>query len=290
MAWTSAWRAFPALLLAAAAVGGGGCGGGSSVDPVAQAATATGHVPGARVAGSIQIQTPGRAQSLSMPIGGVYAMRAREGTLTVDFSRLAPLAGEKLGSGADARLDEVIVWPNIYMRAPFLTKQLPGGKHWIRLDVVAFSRQLLGSDPTGLGAAQDPTQQLQYLRATSGGVRNLGRERIRGVETTHYSATVDLRKYVDRVPASRRRQAEQGIDRIIARTGSSTYPVDVWIDARHLVRRVRQVQSQKTQTGQVLTLTAAVDFFDFGAEPKVTPPPAGDVVDITGQAIRRIGG
>ena len=57
----------------------------------------------------------------------------------------------------------------------------------------------------GLGQS-DPPQFLAYLETVSAGVTKVGTETMRGVDTTHYHATLDLAKAVDRadVPPSLR--------------------------------------------------------------------------------------
>lgn len=287
MSRTSGWLS--ATALTAAVVAASGCGGGSSVDPVASAATKTGRVAGADVAGSVTISNSQLGRGITLPIGGVFSLRKRSGSMTMDFSSLSSLAGGRLGKGADARMQLLFVSPVIYMHAPFLSKQLPGGKTWLKIDLGATSRQLLGSTPAGLGGNQDPTQQLDYLRATSAkGVTKVGSERIRGVETTHYHALVDLDKYVNLVPPSQHAQARQGIARLEQLTGRSTYPVDVWIDAQHRIRRVRQVQSQQ-RNGQQTSETETLDYFNFGPKPAVAPPPASSVYDATARVLRQLG-
>ena len=50
------------------------------------------------------------------------------------------------------------------------------------------------------------------LRAVSEEVEELGTEDVRGVETTHYRTTVDLRRYPDLVPPDRRELARRSIE------------------------------------------------------------------------------
>jgi hypothetical protein len=269
-----------------------GCGTGAT-DPVAQAATLTSQVPGSRVAMTISLSIPG-AGAFSIPGTGVFDLRHRSGRLDLDFSKLAALAGGRLGRAGDATVEERIVYPDLYIRAPFLSRSIPGGKRWIKLDLAAAGRRLLGANPTQLLTQNSPADELEQLRATSGDVHRVGADTVRGVRTTHYRATLDLRKLPDRLPAARRAQARQLVNRLIQLTGTSTVPVDVWVDARRLVRRMRVAYSFRPTTGQTTSrpvgLGVTIDFFDFGAKRAIEPPPSGQVFDATnsvsGQAPR----
>jgi len=266
-----------AAAVALVAAAASGCGASSTVDPVADAAQVTGLTRGAQVSMTLTMTLP-TGQTVMTPGVGAFDFRGRRGRLSFDFSSLSSLTGGRLG-GAHPTLRELIVYPDIYMRAPFLTKSLPGGKQWLKIDVQAAARRLTGVDPTQLSMQNGPGDQLQQLRAASA-AHVVGRDVVRGVATTHYHGTVDLRRLPDRLPAAQRAAARQGIDRLIALTGSSSYPVDVWVDAHRRILRERQSMSLKVN-GQRVQMTIAMDLFDYGTQVAVTPPPASQVFDAT---------
>ena len=59
-------------------------------------------------------------------------------------------------------------------------------------------------------------------------------------------------------------------------------PVEVWIDGNGLARLIRMVQPLPTVSGgPTVTMDMRMEFFDFGARPKVTMPPRSRVLDYT---------
>ena len=100
----------------------------------------------------------------------------------------------------------------IYMRLPVLTKLLPGGKPWIKVDLGEVGKRA-GIDVSQFTQfANDPTQMVDWLRAASGSVTTVGTENIGGEPTTHYKATIDLDKYPDLVPPEQRDLMRKAVD------------------------------------------------------------------------------
>jgi len=70
------------------------------------------------------------------------------------------------------------------------------------------------------------------------------------------------------------------VDRVIALTGSSTIPVEVWVDEHGYVRKERYTEKLELQ-GHKVDVDESVELFDFGT-PVIAPvPPAADVSDFT---------
>jgi hypothetical protein len=125
-----------------------------------------------------------------------------------------------------------------------------------------------------------PSQLLDQIRATSGEVERIGRERIRGVQTTHYRAKVDLRRYPDLVPQDRRAAARNVMEQLVRASGTSTYPEDVWIDAAKRVRRAAITYTFKAGREPANSDVRIVhDLYDFGAPVHIELPPEHEVVD-----------
>ena len=278
----AALAALVALATVAAAVSG--CGATSTVDPVAQAATLTGQTSGTDATMNIAITVPNTGQSVTLPGTGYFDMRGRRGELTFDLSKLSALAGGRLGSGAQAKMQEIYVYPDIYVGSPALAKSIPGGKKWLKVNVQQAARQVLGGDPSSLTSQQSPSDSLRNLRAVSN-LQRVGTETIRGVQTTHYRGTVDLHKLPKLVPPSERAATSQQVNTLISRTGASSYPVDVWVDAQKLVRRMHLAYSMKIPSAgatEHVSFAMTMDLFNFGVKRAVVPPPASDVFDASG--------
>ena len=163
---------------------------------------------------------------------------------------------------------------------------------WLRIDLRAFVHALgFGSLSAGSG---DPTQYLSFLRA-AGGVTRVGRATIRGIETTHYRALADLKRYAAVAPSSQRASASKSAALLQRVSGSSTLPMQAWVDAQGRVRRIL-IQERLCSSEGAIHESISTDFFDYGAQPKISPPPAGEVQDVTSQvasqeasAVKRLG-
>ena len=116
----------------------------------------------------------------------------------------------------------------------------------------------------------------------------MGNELVRGARTTHYRAAVDLRKVTGVLPSSSADQLHAALAKLIAQTGTSTIPVDVWVDGQHLVRRIALALSLSTGA-QRPRVGVTIDLFEFGPTPTVTPPPPGEVFDATQTALAGVG-
>ena len=165
------------------------------------------------------------------------------------------------------------------MKSPIFaaTTFVPPSK-WLHIDFAKTGRELGIGDPTQFVGSGDPSQVLQTLRALSSRVEKFGSDDVRGVPATHYRGTVELRRLPERVPAAQRAAARRSTERLIQLTGTESYPLDVWVDAHHLVRRMHLKMTMKVQ-GRSFTQEMTIDLFDFGRKQKIKRPPAGDTVE-----------
>ena len=240
------------LLLVAAAGPLAGCGAKDAIDPVAEAAVRTGQESAAiRLSGSI-------AQgAMSVPLSGSGVVDPAAKKARLSISTTIP------GMGA-MQVEEVLDGPTLYMRMDALTRLLPGGKPWLKLDLAKLG-EAGGADLQALmqSGGGDPTRYLEYLEAV-GESREVGKERVNGVATTHWRATVDLEK------ASKQLAEQAGVKEV---------PVDAWIDGDGRIRRQSMAWDQ-----QGMRVAIAIDFVRFGVPVDVSAPPAGQVMDFTALA------
>lgn len=210
----------------------------------------------AKIAGSVTMQIGGKQQQV--PIDGAVDVTRQAMSLTVDTGALGlPSAGK--GSFEMRVVDGVV-----YVHLGDLGGKLPGVK-WLKVDV--------GSVPGASGALgqADPSATLDALRG-AGEVKAVGEESVRGVSTTHYRVTIDLKRALDRVPADLKAQASAGLERM----GTTTLPADVWIDGDGQARKISM--SFDTPAGGV---SETIEYYDYGAPVDVTAPPANEVGDFS---------
>lgn len=238
------------------------------------AASATRKVGSARV--TMDITTPSPSGTLTMHGTGAFAFHGRPAG-EMQLSVAAP-------GGTSTSIDERIVGTVIYMRSPILSREIPGSKPWIEFDLQKIGKKmginfgaLMNSSTTS-----DPTQSLAYLQAASNSIQNLGTESVGGVTTTHYHAVVDMRKamkvMVARAPRPDKAAVRSTYQNLLAQTGITTYPMDVWVDGQGLVRKMHLQMPVATSGGESMDMTMQLS--DFGAPVNVSPPPASQVTNL----------
>jgi hypothetical protein len=282
-------RAVLLALVAATAivssVAAAGCGSSSvaTLDPVAQAADVTAHAGGAHLALAAQVQADGLSQPVVISGEGFFNYSSEEGKFSLDLTGLPASAAAALPSG-QLHMEEILKSSAVYVASPLFAGRLPAGARWVKLDLGRL-RQAAGLNLQQLvGGQSNPAQFLQYLRATGGNVKAVGSDAVRGVPTTHYTATIDLSKVADVAPTSDRGQLRAALQKLIEKTGVSQIPVDAWVDAHRLVRRIAMTLTIPAGS-RPASFHLTVDLFDFGSTPTVSAPAASDTYDATGTAL-----
>jgi hypothetical protein len=272
------------LLVAAALAALSGCGNDPkevSPDRLVEAAQTTSAAGSARFEMRGEMEVP--LQRFEFSGDGVIDSRTQKGRMNVDMSDIGEAAGQ---DADDWKGEQVIDGFVVYMRIPAFSRLLGSSTPWLKLDLEEASR-MQGVDIGQFSQVNqnDPTQMLRFLRAVSGKVEELGRDEVAGVDTTHYRATIDLRRYPETLPPERRDAARESAERLIEQLGSSTIPSEVWIDDDDLVRRMRTAFDMKLPTGTGgevgVDLDITVDLLEFGVPGgDFAPPPADQVTDM----------
>ena len=123
--------------------------------------------------------------------------------------------GGRRGTPFSGDVQERVVDNVVYVELPKALRGAPGmpaGVRWYSVRSLSSAGKGATSVP-GLGQS-DPTQILAYLETVSDDVQSVGSGSVRGVETTHYPASLNLGKAVDRseVPAELRDQLQTILD------------------------------------------------------------------------------
>lgn len=242
---------------------GGDSSSGGPLNTIAQAAEKTQGEPGGRVAMRAIVSEVG-----SKPV----TMRGQMVFDDEDRSR-AVMTVSPPGSAETFQMNLVSEGTMIYISSPRFGS-LPDDNKWMGLDLGFALEQgqesLVPGNPDAEG-------ELEMLDGVSDDIRQLGKEDVRGVPTTHYSGTIAVAEQADRM-------RDLGADEIAARFEKEASPaeVEVWIDAKGLVRRMRVVQTapQVDESGTTTT-DMRMDFFDLGIDPEIDVPDSDEVFDAT---------
>jgi hypothetical protein len=239
-------------------------GGGGPLNAIAQAAEKTRQEPGGRAAVRMVASGPG---SKPIPMWGrmTYDGEGRgEALLTV----------RPPGSDESFQMNMVSDRTTMYMSSRRFGS-LPDGAKWMKLDL-----EFAQGPESPVPANPDAMGRLELLEAASDDVEKLGREKIRGVETTHYSGTIAVATQADRL-------REVGAEELAERSEEEGSPtaVEAWVDDRGLMRRMKIVQTAPQVDGEgTTTMDMRMDFYDFGIEPVIEVPDSDEVFDATSLA------
>jgi hypothetical protein len=269
-----------ALLLALAlAVAATACGGGEDSDvlvdtstssaqqAVLQAATHGADLESGRISFTATID----AGTVNGTFTGEGAFAGKKARMSFDLSEFT---NGQISGTTEAVFDDLVM----YMRFPAPISNafgLPGGKQWIKFDLAKLGREQ-GIDFGALFnqfSGSDPSRSLELLRGAQADFREIGEEKVRGVETTHYRGTVDFERLAEAAPPDER----ESYRRLLELSAQARIPVEVWIDGDGQTRRIRYEQEMRDGSSMKL----AQEYYDFGAEVKVEAPPPNEVADFS---------
>ena len=275
------WGAALAVLALALAVAG--CGGAASPDlsRVAQAAQAT------EGAGTAQFELTFDAKGLSQALSqtgsdmsftasGAVDYDAQKTRMEIDLGSLSALLGAPAGGQTGLTLDAVLDGKVFYMRFPLLAGVVSADKPWLKMDLEELAKQQ-GADAAQLDQLShvDPTQALAYLEG-AGEFTEVGQETVRGVETTHYKGTIDLRDAVDKAPSDQRDQLE----RFLEDSGVTELPAEAWIDADGYLRKMT-IDFAELGGMPGASFSIAMELFGFGEAVDIHVPSDDEATDLS---------
>lgn len=244
--------------------GGGGSAGGGDGNAVLAAAQAADDAGSSRMEGQVKVEAGDQGVTVGME--GEFDFEEEIGAMTMT------LEGQGI-PGGETTIETILDAPYMYMKGSLLEPSLQGAE-WGRLDM---------SDQTAAGGnqlSQDPTQYLEWLRGAGDDVEDLGREEVRGTETTHYSADLTVDGIIEGAPD------EETKEQLRAQLGSlgdvGSLPMDVWIDEDGLPRRIEfSMDAPEGAAGAAEggSIMISMELFDYGVDVDVAPPK--DFQDLT---------
>jgi hypothetical protein len=181
-----------------------------------------------------------------------------------------------------------------YVQVPAAAQsQIPGHKPWVSVNLNKVSQARFGASLSQLSSVSgsDPAQALSQLAAVSSQVTKTGTVTIGGIPTTGYRAELNLNKVAAKVQAKAGAKAGQAIRQEATALGTATIPVQIWVDAHHLVRQIRyQIPIPAASTGGPAgsgRATATITFPHYGVPVQLSPPPGSQTADITSQLVQQ---
>lgn len=242
----------------------------------------TSAVNSARMEGSIAMTgidglPPGT--EFAMPFSGAFDNDASVFAFTMDLSGIAAIAGEELPPGYEDLFSEMEIrsfGDVAYMRFPFFGAFLGIETEWIKIPADEAG-SAAGGFSGGVSPA-NPTGVLDAFKDADATVVDLGREDVRGVETTRYLVIIDMETLMANATPEERAELEaQGplpFDEL---------PIDIWIgDDGFVYRYVMAISgdSVAAEPGESFeSMTMTFEMYDYGAPIDVAEPDPSDVTD-----------
>ena len=228
---------------------------------------------------SFEMTISGTAQGQSYHVTATGVVDADAGQMSMEMdlgamlSKLSASSGQSLPPGSDKPMRIVVDGDSIYLQIPML-ESLIGTSGWLSASPSDMGQS---TQSLGLGAGGfDPAKLLSVLRGVSSDVTMVGREDVRGVTTTKYTATVSLAKALAAAPAHQRDALQSQLDKL--GTGDVLMPVEVWVDADGLPRRYSMSVDSAGGAGTKTALR--MEFFDYGQPVTIDVPSADQVTPI----------
>lgn len=255
----------------------------------AEAAKATLAKESAKVKLTQEIQGGGIPVPISMKAEGVTSMGdSPKLDLTFDLASLLSLAGAP--SGTDGKLRVLYTDGKVYVDPPAIEQvKLPDGATWVTADLGEIVKAM-GVDASAFGEFMriTPDQQLKGLEA-AGDLKKVGEEKIGGVDTTHYTASIKLSDYIAQLEGEQKANAEKALKELEKLAGPEAskqldkpQKVDFWLDGDNLMRRMVQTIETPAQQGvPAIKIKQTMDLSDYGTKVDVTPPAKDETYDAT---------
>ncbi len=175
------------------------------------------------------------------------------------LSRLNLGFGGQAGSNACTVIADKDAW---YVQIPEDRRIASGGKEWIKTNPLA--------SPQGLVSTPSRGESLVDLNAV-GDLKEVGRERVRGVNTTHYRGSFDFASTFENSQTNPLVQ-----DQLRRLKIPDRIPVEFWIDNDDLIRRTSY--AFEIPSGPVRVQTELrYEAYDFGIKEEVAIPAPDEI-------------
>jgi hypothetical protein len=175
----------------------------------------------------------------------------------------------------------------MYMRSPLFSD---AGTEWVSMDPSKM-------DPAGAarfgGFGTGTTDPSAFVGLFAGvfDVKASGEQELKGVPTTRYVGTIDLKKVLEGfsevagedVDAATRKQLEFAVEQFETLGIDERIPFEIWIDDEGLPRRQRISMDfgDLVPGAEEASMEVTVDFSDFGKPVRIEIPRPSEVTDVT---------
>ena len=254
---------------------------------LARAAEATAEVTSMKMAASVSITGQPEGDVTVMSFEGAVDTVAGRAHFNMDLGDLMGMLGQVMGEdvAGSGQMELIVDGDTVYLRSDLLSS-FSGGKPWIAITGESMTEGGafgLGDMVTGTGG---PDSFMAMLEAIDAEVETVGREQVRGVDTNHVRAVLDLDAILAEADESMAADLRDSLAEMGATGSLGTLPIDAWIGDDDVVRKV-VVEVDLAGLGGVEgleqgTLVISFELFDLGQPVDITLPDPAEVGTMEG--------
>ncbi|MFI0484175.1 hypothetical protein [Actinomadura sp. 9N215] len=189
-----------------------------------------------------------------------------------------------VGGKSMGGMEYVLVNRTMYMKIPMLSQLGAGSaaKPWLKISLDELGKKSGMNLEQLLQQSQqmDPVQNTKMLTASKD-VREVGKETVDGVQTTHYTGTYRMEDALSKLPAETR----ETLRKSYAGSGMQNMNFDLWVDDKQFPRKLAMKSGQTTAGVMNMTMT----YRDYGKPVEITAPPESQTTDFS-QMLNGLGG
>lgn len=138
----------------------------------------------------------------------------------------------------------------------------------------------------GAGSLASPQDAVEFLRDVWG-VEEIGRETLRGVETTHFQGVIDFKAMLAELDATQLAELESELGGASIGDVFGDFPINVWIDDDDVMRRFTLEMdfsnfgaAGRSAEDIVGSMLLSYEFFNIGGAISIVAPPASEVSQV----------
>lgn len=163
-----------------------------------------------------------------------------------------------------------------YVKFPFFSSFLGIETEWMAMAATEAESVTDGFGPS-IG---NPAEMLETLGVSGAEVTLVGPEQVRGVDTTHFSLTIDTATLLAEADPEELAELEE-----LGPIPEVQLPVDLWVGSDGLLYRWTMDfdgSQVPADAGEEFDwMTVEFEIFDYGVPLDLTPPPADQVTDVS---------
>ncbi len=157
---------------------------------------------------------------------------------------------------------------------------------WIAVEDESSDNAFDSVSGFGAGSFASPQEAVDFLRDVWG-VEEVGRETIRGTETTHYRGVIDFETMLTELDAAQLDELESDLGGASLGDVFGDFPVNVWVDDNDVMRRFTLEMdfssfgaAGRSAEDVVGSMVLSYEFFNVGGVISIVAPPASEVSQV----------